>query len=187
MRPLADYTAKENYNQPFLNPNYWKNHINGRIIKFYHLYIKGLVGDLGCNHGACTWLLTEGEIRKNVIGIDLQAFDSHLAFMDSNGWLAFVQADIRSVPLPDNTFDTITSFHTLEHIYPDDIRFVAAEIRRILKPGCYFIASVPYQTAYANKAHVTHLDEMSLLSLMEMKLVGLSYEEKCLTGVFRNA
>ena len=49
-----DYSQKENYITFSPDPNTWRYHANYKIMSFYSNYIRGVVGDCGCNHGACT-------------------------------------------------------------------------------------------------------------------------------------
>jgi len=48
------------------------------------------------------------------------------------------------LPFPDNCIDGIYSSHVLEHFaYPEPLRGLLAECRRILRPGGFFSAAVP--------------------------------------------
>lgn len=53
-----------------------------------------------------------------------------------------VQGDVLAMPFPDNTFDCVICFETIEHV-EDPFRAVS-EIRRILKPGGILIGSTPF-------------------------------------------
>jgi predicted SAM-dependent methyltransferase len=58
------------------------------------------------------------------------------------------------------------SFHTLEHIYPEDAPSVIKEIYRILKPGGFLLISIPYEHNYPDPCHVAFYNEQSLSELM---------------------
>lgn len=51
-------------------------------------------------------------------------------------------SDIQSMPLPDNSFDTVLSFEVIEHV--PDPRKALAEVYRVLKPGGKLVMSVPH-------------------------------------------
>lgn len=52
-----------------------------------------------------------------------------------------LQADARSLPFPDGTFDLLLSSDAWEHIEEDDL--VAAESHRVLRPGGHLFVTVP--------------------------------------------
>jgi predicted SAM-dependent methyltransferase len=91
-------------------------------------------------------------------------------------------------------FDTIVSFHTIEHIYPDDIDLILQKSHKLLKDDGYFITSIPYERAYDDGVHhVAFYNENSLSELFENNgfetveclddnRVGIN---GILTGVFR--
>ncbi len=52
---------------------------------------------------------------------------------------------IDSIPFPDAHFDFIVASEVLEHLTPQQRAEGLREIRRALKPGGYFLATVPYR------------------------------------------
>ena len=66
-----------------------------------------------------------------------------------------VIADACNIPYPDNSFDVVVSFDVLEHI-KDDIK-VVSEVRRILRPGGFFVFTVPAYN-FLFSAHDKYLD-----------------------------
>jgi predicted SAM-dependent methyltransferase len=85
------------------------------------------------------------------------------------------------------------SFHTLEHIYPDDATKFVKESLRVLKPGGHVIISIPYERAYPDPAHVAFYNVESLTKLFEdngfdtiecMKDNRWPEQKDLLTGVF---
>ena len=102
---------------------------------------------------------------------------------------------IYSEVIEDNQFDTIISFHTLEHIYPKDLSDVISEKYRVLKDGGNFIISLPYKDAYPCPKHVNTFDEEKLDNLLKsfkFKKVDLYIDKVevdnpityCLTGIY---
>jgi ubiquinone/menaquinone biosynthesis C-methylase UbiE len=161
--------------------------------------MRGTVGDLGCNMGACTILLSQASARiERIFGFDMNkdALDlgaSRVASMEIPIPVKFVVASLLDVPVESHTFDFLVSFHTLEHIYPSDATKFASEVFRILKPGGHFLISIPYQHAYPDPAHVAFYNVETLTGLMEgVGLVTIECmednrwpnEKDLLTGVF---
>lgn len=60
---------------------------------------------------------------------------------DLDSPLATVHADLRAMPMPDNSFDAIVCFHVMEHIQDDNPAF--REIARLLKPDGFGVICVP--------------------------------------------
>jgi len=119
----------------------YQEHI-GRYI-FAGEFIKSkLVLDVACGTGYGTeHLLTEG--AKRVVGIDIAADAINYTqreFGKSAG-LHFIRADATNLPFPDNYFDLIVSFETIEHL-ENQSEFLA-ECKRVLKSDSIFIGSTP--------------------------------------------
>jgi SAM-dependent methyltransferase len=86
------------------------------------------VVDFGCGDNAFI-----RELRRR--GIDGLGIDF------ANGE-ADVVAAMHCVPLAGGIADVITSFDALEHLLPDDVDPVLAEMRRVGRPGAHFILSI---------------------------------------------
>lgn len=170
---MASYWTKENYITINPEPEKWKHHANYHIIQHYSEYIKGAVGDLGCNHGACTCFLLEWKERiHEIVGIDFNLNALDVAFktalsLDPQIPINFVAANLVSLPLNSDKFDFLMSFHTLEHIFPQDVDAFVQETLRILKPGGHILVSIPYDHAYPDPAHVGFYTEDDLMNLFE--------------------
>jgi SAM-dependent methyltransferase len=67
---------------------------------------------------------------------------------------ALVQADLRDLPLDDDSFDVVVSFETIEHVKEPEKAL--AELRRVLKPDGVLVISSPNPDAYVggNEHHV---------------------------------
>lgn len=91
--------------------------------------------DCSCGTG-----LTLKELPQWVqIGADLHGLA--LKHTRARGLERLIQADLRHLPLADNSLDLVTSLDTLEHIEQDTEAL--AEIFRVLKPGGHGLFTVP--------------------------------------------
>lgn len=154
------YDSKENYVTRDPNPNIWRNHANGEIINHYSKYIHGVCGDLGCNHGACTLLLLDFQDKvSELFGFDMNMSALEVAYKTANDAnpsipITFMAASLLKLPMENEKFDFLMSFHTLEHIFPEDVDKFISEMFRILKKGGHLLISIPYDHAYPDPAHV---------------------------------
>lgn len=122
-------------------------------IDLAHLPIRAgdRVLDLGCGEGRHTiaaWLQREA----HCVGVDLSPRDVSRASDKADPFrpefpasatrsIGFGVADGLRLPFADHSFDVVICSEVLEHIGP--YREVLDEIRRVLKPGGAFAASVP--------------------------------------------
>ena len=166
------YKEKENYITVKANPSLWKDHANYKIIcDTKHLIENAVCADLGCNHGSCTILLhdlnplhVDGyDINNNALQVAQQTSIDYGVSSKTN----FIEADLTDIPVENEQYDIITSFHTLEHIYECDCNIVVKEMHRILKPLGYVLISIPYKHNYPDPCHVAFYDEITLQNLFE--------------------
>jgi SAM-dependent methyltransferase len=64
------------------------------------------------------------------------------------------QGLMSSLPFADAQFDFVVASEVLEHLVPDETAKGLSEIRRVLKPGGYFIGTVPFNELLADKKTV---------------------------------
>lgn len=105
--------------------------------------------DLGCGEGRHV-ISAYAEHAITAVGVDLGAQDVRTAcerlqpFDEPNNpnkrWL-LAQADGLHLPFPDHSFDRVVCSEVLEHV--PDYAGMLREVRRVLKPGGVFCASVP--------------------------------------------
>lgn len=119
------YQQKENYVTVHPDPDVWRHHANYYILCHYKEYIKGVVGDFGANHGGCSLLLLDNEAVTSIYPIDMNAQALQIgcqkaAEIQPKIPVNFTVASLFDIPLQNDAFDTIVSFHTLEDIYPED-------------------------------------------------------------------
>lgn len=165
--------SKELYLNLDSDPSKWKEHVNVKTLEEFSDIITGNVLDVGCHHGATTYWLKDFNVTS-ITGIDVNEAALELArdnFKDVAISNKFISMDLTEKSL-NKKFDTIVSFHTLEHIYLEDTDKFLTNVYKMLKVGGHFIIGLPYENAYDNtdsveQYHVSHYNETSLNSVME--------------------
>lgn len=110
-----------------------------RFISYYHqielaqgLEIKSIL-EIGIgNKTVSTYLKNQGYVVKTC------DFDENLN--------PDIIADIRKLPIKDNSFDLVMACEVLEHIPWEDVDKVLKELQRVSRK--YVLISIPYKTAY---------------------------------------
>jgi 2-polyprenyl-3-methyl-5-hydroxy-6-metoxy-1,4-benzoquinol methylase len=92
--------------------------------------------DIGCNWGRWTiaaaragWYATGIDLAKKSVGAARRVAKQLGVAVD------YAVADARELPFPDSSFDAVFSYSVLQHLAKEDVTHVAAEIRRVLRPG----------------------------------------------------
>ena len=131
--------------------------------------VNGLsVLDAACGEGYGSHLLAQSAARVDGVDIDPQAV-AHAKAKYASDRLQFYTASALDLPFPDDHFDCVVSFETLEHLAEHDQ--LLNEFRRVLKPEGFLIISSPDKktysddTGYQNEFHVRELyrDELEQL------------------------
>lgn len=192
------YKEKENYITVRPSPSLWKDHANYNILNDTKYLIKDAVcADLGCNHGSCTVLLhdfnplhVDGyDINKKALQVAEQTASDYGVSHKTN----FIEANLTDIPVEDEQYDIIVTFHTLEHIYESDVNQVIREMNRILKHQGHILISIPYKHNYSDPCHVAFYDEITLKDLFEKNNFSTVYciednrwnEKGLLTALFQ--
>jgi SAM-dependent methyltransferase len=96
--------------------------------------------DAGCGVGYGSAVLARH--ARRVVGVDLDAATIDYARRRYGGPnVEFRQGDVTALELADDSFDTVCSFETLEHLA--DVDAYLDEMRRVLRPGGTFVVSTP--------------------------------------------
>jgi len=103
------------------------NHVSGKDVL-----------DVACGSGYGTGMI-EASGAKKVIGVDKNPIAIRRAMLGYRG--EFVVMDAQDLKFPDNSFDVLVSFETLEHT--NDYMKSFSEMIRVLRPDGTLIISVP--------------------------------------------
>ena len=134
------------------------------------------VADVACGTGYGSQLLATSGGAASVCGVDISESAVRFAqehFAAPN--LKFIVASAEKLsPLPDQEFDLVVSFETIEHL--PNVQTYLGEIKRILRPGGQFLVSTPdrrigsvmylFTRRPANQFHVHEYTRTELLDLL---------------------
>jgi len=145
-----------------------------------------MVGDFACGVGYGSYMLAVSDQAPRVVAADIdegaikyaQAFYEHPR-------IEYRIGDAAKIQLPQNTFDLITCFETLEHVKP--VNSLLGNLSRALKPNGWLLVSTPNEDVlpfrdFHNPYHVRHYTPMDFEEL----LVSCGFDvERRLTQVDR--
>jgi len=127
--------------------------------------LKGHILDVGCGDGITDLGIALRLAPQRLVGIDpFKGFerlpqilkDNHLGHVRLPGNLEFMAEDANALPFPDDSFDAVISWGSVEHM-AGGYRRALLEMRRVLKPdGLLFVTPGLF---YSNIGH--HLGEFS--------------------------
>ena len=132
----------------------------------------GTLLDLGCSSGG--FLSSMSQESWKLFGIELDGAAAEKARCIS-GASIFV-GDVAAAPFPPESFDVITCFDVLEHVYSP--RQVLIKVKELLKPGGIFFAVLPnieswearifgsYWYGLELPRHISHFSPQSLRHIM---------------------
>lgn len=115
--------------------------------------------DIGCGFGEFGGIFFPSSVE---VGIDINKKEI-LQAAATGKYRKTVAVDARKLPFPDNSFGTIISISTLEHI-PNNYK-VFKEAYRVLKPGGKFIITVPTSQLFNGLLIVKILNSLNLKNL----------------------
>ena len=128
------------------------------------------------------------QVARSVVGVEIaeDTVEYARAAYGAPG-LTFLHGDARRIPCPDNSFDAVVSFETLEHFYEHG-EFMA-EVRRVLRPGGLLVISSPERDVYSpaggtpNPYHVHELTHAEFGTLLRANFGHVSmYAQRPLLG-----
>jgi SAM-dependent methyltransferase len=142
-------------------------------------YIKGSVLELGCGVGRGIEILQDRAESYTAIDKNKSLLETLARKYPK---VNFVHANIPPFKgVSDNSFDTVVTFHVIEHI-KDDQKFVD-EIYRVLKPGGMALISTPnkHKSFARNPWHIREYTKETL-----SKLVGNKFSSVEMKGIAGN-
>lgn len=118
-----------------------------KVLQIYDPLPEERVVDLGCGWGTFEWVLAARVAE--IVGVDFsrksvefcQRRKAALGLANAR----FVHADAAKTGLAAASFDLAVAADLFEHLYPDDSVRVAAEARRLLRPGGRFSIWTPHR------------------------------------------
>lgn len=137
----ANRAERMDANLPFFDVSRRRFHL--QRYDFARSYVVGkCVADIACGTGYGVDLLKKKGNAAQVFGVDIDQKAVDYATEKYGGdSVRYVCAAGNATGLPDQAFDVITSFETIEHI-PDDSSLMR-EFHRLLKPNGFLICSTP--------------------------------------------
>jgi len=155
--------------------DYWWSHFNAEAYRWCQDYITGRVFEIGCNIGMACLLAAQDPRVEHVYGFDVnpRAIESAIRYRDFLGFQEKITYHVHDfagyAPMWDELewcFDAAMCFHTLEHIFEQDLERFLQNIWGMLEPSGYFLVSVPRGTAHNSPNHVTRFTMASLIDLV---------------------
>lgn len=158
----------------------------GRIfLEHFHRYavlldaVKGKdVLDIASGEGYGSAMLAK--TAKSVTGVDISAEAiAHAKKKYRIENLRYLEGNAAELNLPDNSFDMVVSFETIEHLSQQDE--VMAEFSRVLRPDGVLVLSSPNRPIYQkecgsnNEFHIKELDFAELDLLLKKKFEFVEY------------
>jgi 2-polyprenyl-3-methyl-5-hydroxy-6-metoxy-1,4-benzoquinol methylase len=113
--------------------------IIGWALTIYPMPLRGRRAlDIGCAFGYTVKLLKD--LGCECVGVDLSSFAARVA-RKSKGDFEVAVGDAENLPFRGNSFDIVTSFELIEHLYHPG--YFVGEVYRILKHGGVLIMTTP--------------------------------------------
>ncbi|HYY87333.1 MAG TPA: class I SAM-dependent methyltransferase, partial [Chloroflexota bacterium] len=123
--------------------------------------------DVACGSGFGLQMLLRAGACPIGIDLDVSALAEARAVAPA---AAVVRAEAARLPLPTASIDLVASFETIEHV--SDAAALAAELRRVLRPGGWLVLSTPNRAfgpperLASNPYHVREFSGEELLDLL---------------------
>jgi SAM-dependent methyltransferase len=139
--PSEDYSGDESNSEA---SGFWAEERAQVIGKMLSERKISLLWEVGAGNGNAAIPLR----KKGVDVVCVEPLRTGTLTLVKNGFLTF-QSTLETLELPDNSIEAIGAFDVLEHLESPEI--LLGEIFRILRPGGYFVCSVPaYQWLFSD-------------------------------------
>jgi SAM-dependent methyltransferase len=117
-----------------INPSYLIRAALYRAVSLIAEKMKGKILDFGCGSKPYAHLFVEADSYTG-IDIEISGHDHQASQVD-------VFFDGANIPFPDEHFDGVVTFETLEHVF--DIDHAAREFHRVLKKNGQLLVTIPF-------------------------------------------
>lgn len=163
-----------------------------RRYQFATRFVRGKkVLDAACGTGYGSELFAYK--AKEVVGVDYDLETIKQCQQDyQRSNLGFIHGDVTRLNFPEDNFDVIVSFETLEHV--KDFRKCLFEFKRVLKPEGILLLSVPNQKFdnFNNPHHINKFSQQRLREELtryfkEVKILGQRYAVKKKVPIIKSA
>lgn len=126
--------------------------------------------DVACGEGYGTAMLAAGG-ATSAVGVDLDGPTVERAA--ARYPCEFQRADIAALPFPDDAFDLVVSFETIEHV--PDAEAALTELARVLAPAGLLIISTPNTNEYLvdNEFHAREFSHEEFKALLEPRFASV--------------
>ena len=137
LHELSFWEARLKEERPENDPEYYRKFMMDMGGVKDQSFFDGLIClDIGPGpRGSLNWLTN----ARFAIGLD-PLVEDYMKFGIAEHSMLYVNATAESIPFATSYVDVVFSMNSLDHV--DDIKKTCAEIRRVLKPGGYFIGSL---------------------------------------------
>ena len=143
----------------------------------------GRILDIGC--GTTPFFLENTRFAERY-GLDKVVDDHSIEFYRGRG-ITLVRHDVEaedSLPFPPEHFDVVTMLAVFEHVEPDRLLPLLAEIHRVLKPGGVYILTTP--TPWADPV-LRVMAKVGLVSRVEIEEHKDAYTHETIADLLRQA
>ena len=104
-----------------------------------------MVADVGCGNGNLIDCLLKVYPNSKITGIDMseESLVTARSRFENSRNIGFHVGFLTQLPFPDDSLDLVTCTEVLEHSFPESFFGSFPEVRRVLRNGGYYLASVP--------------------------------------------
>jgi len=109
--------------------------------------VPAAIADIGCGNGNLIDCLRKVYPRSKITGIDMSedSLVTARARFENIMNVGFEVGSLVQLPFLDETLDLVTCTEVLEHSFPESFFGSFSEVRRVLRNGGYYLASIPLQ------------------------------------------
>lgn len=131
--------------------------------------------DVACGSGYGSYEMANRGRAAMVVGVDISqsAIEYCCSHYQAKN-LEFIKGDATSLEFPDDSFDTVVSFETIEHLA--DIEGYLDEIYRVTKPGGACLVSTPNKRlSFANPFHTVEFSHCRFSKTMSSRFSDVRF------------